>query len=113
LPKALTDGQVGDAFAQEGLYVQVYDAHLGGAGSGAPLAVRYEPFTISASSPLVYNADDGGLAHDFILKENTTSGNFELYDNGQLVFLQAIAATTNIAIGAEPSTDSSLTLDFS
>src|SRR5205085_1958883 len=57
----------------------------------------------------------------FVLKENTATGNFELRDNGTLVFTQPVALTNAIHINADPSVpgqpgasvDDSLTIDYS
>jgi hypothetical protein len=106
---ALTVGQVGSLGGQDGMYVFVYK---GSKASGNPLAIRYQPFTVQSSAPLTYNAENGNLAHNFQLVEK--GSNFELSDNGQLVFVQPIAATTAINIGTDAgSVDSSLTLDYS
>jgi hypothetical protein len=118
---ALTDGQVGSFATQTGMYLFVYQgANVGfGSATSNPVSVRYQPFTVSATAPLTYNADNGfrtvngNATHIFRLVEN--GSNFNLLDNGQLVFAQPIAATTNtIKIGADPNgVNSSLIEDFS
>jgi hypothetical protein len=118
LATAMSDGQKGSAFdpaGQAGMQVQVYDTHSLAIGQGAPFTCRYSPFLVSASAPLTYNADSGGIAHNFVLKENNTTHNFELTDNGNLVFTQPIAQTTAININADSggTVDSSLTIDYS
>jgi hypothetical protein len=110
-PSSLAAGQYGSAFTQTGLYVLVSDASRGGFNSGAPLSVRYQPFTISTAAPLTYKADATSGPHNFTLKES--GGNFVLSDNGTVVFTQAISQTTSINIGADPGASSSLALDYS
>ncbi len=51
--------------------------------------------------------------YTFRLVENANTGNFELYDGGNLVFTQAINQTTDIDINADPGASSSLTIDYS
>jgi autotransporter-associated beta strand protein len=107
----LPDGQYGTPFGGPGggaMNVEVQDTLDG----GFPLSVRYTPYAVTnAPSPLVYNADAGGIAHDFRLVQNGIS--FELYDHGTLVFTQPVAQTTSIDINADPGVDSSLTVDYS
>jgi hypothetical protein len=117
-PSALSDGQVGSFGTQSGLYVVVFKG--AGLQTGNPLAVRYQPFRVSPTAPLTYNADNGlmsangDLHHLFILGQS--GGNFVLYDNtqsGQVVFSQPMAQTTTIKIGADPNgVDSWLIIDF-
>jgi hypothetical protein len=119
---AVATGQVGSFDNQTGLYVFVYlkpsNPFGQGPPTGKPLAVRYQPFHVTSTAPLNYNADngamsaDGNLAHDFRLVKRGT--NFDLYDNGQLVFVQPAASTTSINILTDPDgVDSSLTIDYS
>jgi CSLREA domain-containing protein len=116
---SLSDGQYGVPFPNDdylqngGMQVYVFDQADGGAAQNAPLSARYAPYTVSVAASLNYNADQGGLAHNFRLVKNGGTGNFELYDNSNLVFTQRIAQTFDIEIGADPGVDSSLTLDFS
>ena len=81
------------------------------------MSVRYQTYAVSSNpAPLVYNADPGRAVHNFVLKENLGTGSFELYDYGDLVhpvFVQAIASTTDIDINADPTVNSSLTIDYS
>lgn len=113
-PTPLAIGQVGTPLKQQkGLNVYVWDKAAGGPSSGAPMSYRYQPFNVQASAPLTYNADQGGVAHNFVLKENSATNNFELADNGLLVFTQPISQTTSINIGADPNIDASLTIDYS
>jgi CSLREA domain-containing protein len=115
----LGDGQYGAAFPNNnylqngGMEIYVFDQADGGVASNAPLSARYAPYAVSVAASLIYNADAGGLAHNFRLVKNAGSGNFELYDNNNLVFTQPIAQTFDIEIGADPGVDSSLTLDYS
>ncbi len=82
--------------------------------SGAPFTVEVTPFSVSSSpAPMIYNADSNGMAHDFTLDQNSGTGNYELWDNGQLVFVQPMDLTTAIDITAAPGADSSLTIDYS
>jgi hypothetical protein len=106
----LADGQYGAPFNQQsGMIVEVIDTLDG----GFPLANRFVPYTVSPSAPFIYNADNGGAAHDLRLVGNNLTGNYELYDSGQLVFTQPINQTTAFNIGADPGVDASLTIDFS
>jgi autotransporter-associated beta strand protein len=105
----LAANQYGKPFneSQRGMIVTLYD-------SSGPLSYRYVPYTTAASAPFIYNADAGGVAHNFRLVQDTASGNIQLYDSDQLVFTQPLAATTgSITIGADPGVDSTLTIDFS
>jgi hypothetical protein len=119
---AVATGQVGSFDNQTGLFVSVYQKPNNpfdqGTPTGKPLADRYQPFDVTSTAPLYYNADnglmsaDGNLAHNFRLVKRGT--NFNLYDNGQLVFVQPTASTTSINILTDPdSVDSSLTIDYS
>jgi autotransporter-associated beta strand protein len=120
---AVNAGTYGKTFStQEGLYVTVRDTPDATAvDGGPPMTRRYAPYVVANTSPLNYMADSTSGVNSFLLKENSGTGNFELYDNGNLVFTQAISKTTNINIAAEPavssdpgaSEDSSLTIDFS
>jgi hypothetical protein len=115
----LGDGQYGVPFPNDtyldngGMQVYVFDQADGGVAQNAPLSARYAPYAVSVAASLTYNADAGGLAHNFRLVKNAGTGNFELYDHSNLVFTQPIAQTFDIEIGADPGVDSSLTLDYS
>jgi hypothetical protein len=121
---AVTAGTYGKLYSsQEGLYVVVHDASAADAGAvdgGAPTSDRYAPYVVAARSPLNYTAASGSGVHNFVLKENPATGNFELRDNGNLVFTQPVALTTAITIDADPAVpgkpgagvDSSLTIDY-
>jgi autotransporter-associated beta strand protein len=111
---ALPDGQYGTPYAGDGMYVFLADAADGGFFSGAPETVRYIPYQVVPTAPMIYMADNGGIAHNFRLVENQGTGNIELYDNGLLVFTQPAAVTTNyIVLGTDPGADASLTVDYS
>jgi hypothetical protein len=121
---AVTAGTYGKLYSsQEGLYVVVHDTSAADAGAvdgGAPTSNRYAPYVVAARSPLNYTADSGSGVHTFVLKENPATGNFDLRDNGNLVFTQPVALTTAVNIDADPavpgdpgaSVDSSLTIDY-
>ncbi len=113
---AVTAGTYGTTYAQaEGLYVDILDNNSADATTvdgGIPIAQTYAPYVVAASSPLTYTTDAG--THNLVLKEN--GPNFELRDNGNLVFTQPVALTTNIVIsgdGDPAGVDNSLTLDYS
>jgi hypothetical protein len=122
---AVAAGTYGKLFSQqEGLYVIVQDTSAADAGKsdgGAPTSDRYAPYIVATAAPLTYTADSGSGVHTFVLKENAATGNFELRDNGLLVFTQPIASTSGIVINADPavpgqasaSVDNSLTIDYS
>jgi hypothetical protein len=115
---AVTAGTYGQLFSQQqGLYVIVQDTLAADATKidGPPTTLRYAPYVVTATSDLNYVADSGSGTNNFVLKEN--AGNFELRDNGNLVFTQPIALTNNINIKADPAVpganvDDSLTIDY-
>lgn len=124
-------GNYGDLFSsQEGLYVSVSDNSAADATAidgGNPQTLRYAPYVVTSTSALNYDADStttntfdpGGAANNFVLKE--VGANFQLSNNGEVVFTQPIADTTSINIAADgamsgdptASVDSSLTIDYS
>ena len=113
---AVAAGTYGTTYAQaEGLYVDILDnsgADAAAVDGGIPIAQTYAPYVVAATSPLTYTTDAG--THNLVLKEN--GANFELRDNGNLVFTQLIALTTSIVIkgdGDPAGVDNSLTLDYS
>jgi len=124
-PAAGTDtvGAHGSAFNQDGLYVIVSTSTLdftNGAPSNAPISVRYAPYVVAAASaPFNYTADSGSGTNNFVLKK--VGSNFQLTDNGLVVFTQPTAKTTSININADPavagdpsaSINDSLTIDYS
>ncbi len=104
----------GELGANLGFEVYVADNLNGGPNNGDPYSVMDIPFQVSSSAvPMIYNADSNGTAHNFSLDENTGTGNYELWDNNQLVFVQPIALTTAIDITAGPGASSSLTINYS
>ena len=113
---AVTAGTYGKTYAgQEGLFVDVLDNNSADATAvdgGIPISQKYAPYVVAAASPLTYNTDAG--THNLVLKKN--GANFELRDNGNLVFTQPVALTTSIIIngdGDPAGVDNSLTLDYS
>ena len=118
---ALQNGSFGTPFNQDGLYVYVSTSPLNFSGhpSGAPISIRYVPYVINSSAPLIYNADSSSGTNNFVLTE--AGSNFQLSDNGLVVFTQPVAETTSIDINADPavagdagaSVNDSLTIDYS
>ena len=115
-------GSYGSAFNQDGLNVIVSTSPINlvvGAPANVPISARYIPYVVKASAPMTYNADSGSGVNNFVLKE--VGANFQLTDNGLIVFTQPIAQTTSIKINADPTIpgdptadiDDSLTIDYS
>jgi hypothetical protein len=113
-------GSLGSAFPADGMRVYVGEDpnHTGGFVPGNALSTRFTPFVVGSSAPLTYTADSGSGTHDFVLSRN--GSDFELSDNNQVVFSQAIASTTRIDIKADPGVSTvpganvadSLTIDY-
>src|SRR5581483_6092437 len=97
-------------FGSLGMVVSVQDTSNG--LIGGPLSVRTSPYDVkSKPAALVYAAYNGFVAHRFTL--SVSAGNYQVQDNGQLVYSQPVSQTTDIQLRADPGADSSLTLDFS
>jgi hypothetical protein len=117
----LSNGTVGSAFNGDGITVTVSTSAINTSGSpsGAPIALRNQAYTVKSSAPLTYNADSGSGTNNFTLKKSGTD--FQLSNNGLVVFTQPAVQTTSILINADPATtgDSgqnihdSLTIDYS
>ena len=66
--------------------------------------------SVSAGSQLRYNGGSG--TNNFLLEQNSSTQNFDLYDNGNLVVSQPIALTSAIMINVGQANDAALTVDY-
>jgi hypothetical protein len=118
---AVKAGAYGDVFGQDGFTVIVSTSPIDTTdpSGDAPLSVRVTPYDVAAAAPLNYVAEGGTGTNTFVLKQ--VGSNFQLSDNGQVVFTQPVGQTTNINIKADPaeggnpaaSVNDTLTVDYS
>jgi hypothetical protein len=113
LPPTSADvvGPVGAEFSESGLFVEVSTSPIDLTTvptSTAPISMRYAPYYVSAGAPLTYNVDSGSGdttndsgVNDLVLKVN--NGNFQLSDNGLVVFIQPVSETSAVNINADPA----------
>jgi len=96
-------GEYGTPFAQNGFTVVVTTSpyNLVNPSGNAPIAILQHPYNIAASAPLTYDANSGSGVNKFSLQEVGT--NYQLTDNGLVVFTQPISKTTGINIYADPA----------
>lgn len=97
------NGEYGTPFNLDGFTVIVSTSpfNLVNPSGNAPYAILQHPYKIAATAPFNYDANSGSGVNNFSLSE--VGANYELSDNGLLVFTQPISQTTGINIDADPN----------